>query len=172
MTSSRAARQVARRGVAGGLSAPRRAVAPMSVVVRGYAIPLVRIGLVVLVGVTMGATHLSVHSVAVYKEGMKQGLRTEILRLQRANSQREEVVERTARATREQYEWEGAVRLPVETVTVYQAATGADKRPSASTSYEGRLGGGERGEVEDGWYWRLAGKVKEALSPKRGKRDE
>ena len=149
------------------MPAPSRAIEPRSVVVRGYAIPVARVVLGVLVGVAIGGAHLSVHSLAAYKEGVKQGLRTEIARLERVNYEREKEVERASRAALERFVWEGASRLPVETITAYRPdkedevqARESDPGPPSS--------GGAASEGGNGWYRRLVWKVKEVISFKGG----
>lgn len=168
MTSSRPARATQRRPASAGLPAPSRAIEPRSVVVRGYAIPVGRVVLGVLIGVAIGGAHLSVHSLAAYKEGVKQGLRTEIGRLERENYEKEKEVERAARTALERFEWEGASRLPVEGITAYEPDK-QDGVQAQGSSAGLPPGGGLASEANDGWYRSLVWKVKEVISFKGGR---
>jgi hypothetical protein len=143
---------------------------PMNIVVRGYAIPLGKIGLVLFVGVLIGGTHLSVHSLAAYKEGVKQGLRTEITRFQRTNQEREEAIGHISRAARQRFEWEGIVRLPAETITPYQVAGENNKHLYPQTGNKQSKEGWGKGAEENGWYRLLVDNVSKSLSPKGGNR--
>jgi hypothetical protein len=141
----------------------------MSVVVRGHAISLGRIGIGVLVGVALGLTHLSVHSQAAYKEGIKQGLRVEISRLQRSNLEREREVDAAARLALQRFDWAGAVRVPVEMVTRYSPPP-ATAEGAPVHVVNGQAARGGAAEAEAGWYWQLEDRVRELLSVEGGSR--
>lgn len=174
MISPKTARRTIRRGgqPARRLALPTRSpasrrVPARAIAVRGYTVPLERIGLTLLAMVIVGSIHLSVCSLAAFKEGEKQALRSGILRLQRTSREREEAVELAARKALGLYQMKGMVRLPVETITVPRAGKGGGQDRRMVTT-----GGGTsaRGEGKDrrnvSWYWKIEEGMEKAMSRK------
>jgi hypothetical protein len=146
-----------RRGVR---SAPR----PMVIMLGGFVIPLRRVVIAVLLGVTVASSHLSVCSLAAYKEGKKQGLRSEISRLQWANRERERELDHMAWTIAQRGGTEGLVRLPVDTIAIQGEAVDSGRAKG--------LIGANNHQGQEGIERRLADGLKAIIAPKGRGPDE